>query len=130
MCKFFKVFLFVFLLFSFDTEEITQTAEVFFHDKSDALCVQTVAGEVAVVGLVVHPHSEVSVGVDEVAQVEIADEALGGVGLVAVAELSVEEQSVAEHLAAEYSFVFGIVESLVTSGYVGPEVPVVVVYQS
>ena len=37
---------------------------------------------------------EVAVREDEVTQVEVADEALCGVGVVAIAKLSVEEQTV------------------------------------
>jgi lactaldehyde dehydrogenase/glycolaldehyde dehydrogenase len=44
-------FLFLFLLLLFDAEEIAEAVEVFLHDETETLRVQTVARKIAVVGL-------------------------------------------------------------------------------
>ena len=121
--------LFVTLLFLFSPkEQVGEPCEVFLHDDSKSLCVQTVAREVAVVCLVVYIDSKIAVREQQIFQVEVADEAGCGIRVVAVAELSVEEQSVVEHTSRQQSFVFGIVESFRTGGDVSPEVPVAAVY--
>ena len=106
-------------------EEFFPAAEVFFEDEAYALGVKAVAGEVTVVGLVVHFHGEASVGSEQVAYVEVADEGGGGVGFGALAELAVDEQSVVEHATGEYAFVLCVVEAFVAGRDVGSEVPVV-----
>ena len=85
-------FLFLFLLLLlFDAEEIAEAVEVFLHDETEALRVQTVARKIAVVGLIVHAYGEVAAREDEVAEVEIADETLRGIRIVAITELAIEE---------------------------------------
>ena len=83
--------LFLFLLLLFDAEEIAKTIEIFLHDETEALRVQTVARKIAVGGLIVHAYGEVAVREDEVAEVEIADETLRGIRIVAITELAIEE---------------------------------------
>ena len=108
-------------------EEVAETVEVFLHDDAETLGVERRLGEVTVVGLVVDLQGKVAVGVEEVLQVEVADERRGGLlGIVAIAELSVEQQTVVEHTAVDGALVLSIVPSFVASGDVGPEVPVVV----
>lgn len=84
-------FLFLFLLLLFDAEEIAEAVEVFLHDETETLCVQTVARKIAVVGLIVHAYGEVAVREDEVAEVKITDETLRGIRIVAITELAIEE---------------------------------------
>ena len=71
--------LFLFFLLLFDAEEIAEAVEVFLHDETETLRVQTVARKIAVVGLIVHAYGEVAAREDEVAEVEIADETLRGI---------------------------------------------------
>ena len=82
--------LFLFLLL-FDAEEIAPAVEVFLHDETETLRVQTVARKIAVVGLIVHVYGEVAVREDEVAEVKITDETLRGIRIVAITELAIEE---------------------------------------
>ena len=85
-------FLFLFhLLLLFDAEEIAEAVEVFLHDETETLRVQTVARKIAVVGLIVHAYGEVAVREDEVAEVKITDETLRGIRIVAITELAIEE---------------------------------------
>ena len=58
--------------------------------------VQAVSGEIAVVGLVIHADGKVAVRIDEIAQVEVSDETLGGIGVIAIAKLTIEEQPVVQ----------------------------------
>ena len=122
--------IFVLLLFLFDSEQVLQSVEVFLHDKTEALSVQTVLGEVTVVGLVVHSHGEITIRKDEVTQVEVTDKALGGIGIVPVAELSVEEQTVVEQATAQNTLIFRIAETLVSRRDVGTEIPFVAFHQT
>ena len=94
-------------------EQIAETVEVLLEDEADALRIERVAGEIAVVGLVVDVDAEVAVGEDEVAHVEVADKRLRGIGVVAVTELTVEQQAVVEQTATEQSLIFSVVPSLV-----------------
>ena len=72
-------------------EEVGQCGEIFLQEQSYALCVETVACELAVVCLVVVVYGEIAVGVEQILEVEIADKACCGIGLVAVSELAVYE---------------------------------------
>ena len=85
------LFLFLLLLLLFDAEEIAEAVEVFLHDETETLRVQTVARKIAVVGLIVHAYGEVAVREDEVAEVKITDETLRGIRIVAITELAIEE---------------------------------------
>ena len=86
-----------FISFSLLVEEkVAESVEILLHNDTDALRVQTVAGEVAVVGLVIYIHCQIAVGEEQIAQVEVADEACRGVSLVAIAELSVYQKPVVE----------------------------------
>ena len=108
-------------------EDVAQVVEVFLQDQSYALRGQRVAGEIAVVGLVVDAEGDVAAREEEVTDVEVADEgAFVFRHVVAVAELSVEEEAIVEHASGEHPLVFGVVEALVAGGDVGSEVPVVV----
>ena len=89
--------------------------------------VETIAGEIAVVGFVVDLDGKVSVGVDEVSQVKVAHEARSSIGVVAVSELSVYEETVVEQSSAEHTFIFCIVPSLIACGYVCAKVPIAVI---
>ena len=80
------------LLFLY-SEEVWQGSEVFLNDESHALGGKAIASEVAVVGLVIHPHGKVAVREEQVADVEVADETGGGIAVVAVAKLSVDEEA-------------------------------------
>ena len=88
--SFWLLFLFLLLLL-FDAEEIAEAVEVFLHDETETLRVQTVARKIAVVGLIVHAYGEVAVREDEVAEVKITDETLRGIRIVAITELAIEE---------------------------------------
>ena len=57
-------------------EQIPNTVEVLLQDNANALGRETVASEITVVGLIVDPHSEVAVGLEEIAQIEIANETI------------------------------------------------------
>lgn len=106
-------------------EEVAETVEVFLHDDAEALGVEGRLGEVTVVGLVVDLQGKVAVGVEEVLQVEVADERRGGLlGIVAIAELSVEQQTVVEHAAVDGALVLSIVPAFVAGGDIGAEIPV------
>ena len=126
---FFLVFILFFLVLTLflNTQQVAKIEEVFLHDETHTLGVQTVACEVAVVGLIVDVNREVAVREDEVTQVEVADEALCGVGVVAITKLSVEEQTVVEQSSAQDALVLCIVESFVACRDVGSEVPVAAV---
>ena len=52
--------------------------------------------EVAVIGLIVHPYSEIAIRKEEIAQVEITDEARCCIRVVAISKLSVEQKAVVE----------------------------------
>ena len=81
------------LLFAFSAaKEVPQAVKVALEYYAHALCIERVACEVAVVGLVVDAYGHVAVGHEQVAQVEVTDErrVVGGY-IVAVAKLSVEE---------------------------------------
>ena len=78
------------------SEEILPRIEILFHNQTDALRVQTVLGEIAVVGLIVYFDGKIAAWEEQVANVEVANKAGSGIGIVAIAELSVDEQSVVE----------------------------------
>ena len=75
-----RVYLFLFALLlvllagSLGGKEVAEAVEVLFHDEADALGVERRSGEVAVVGLVVNLQGQVAIGVEEVLDVEVADE--------------------------------------------------------
>ena len=92
------------------------------------MSVQAVSGEIAVVGLVIHADGKVAVRIDEIAQVEVSDETLGGIGVVAIAKLTIEEQPVVQQPSAQDTLIFRIVESFITRRDIGSEVPVVTLY--
>ena len=88
------------------------------------MCVETVAREVAVVGLIVDSQGKVAVGLEEIAQVEVADETGSGGCIVSISELSIEEKPVVEEPATDESFIFGVVPTFVARGDVCAEVPI------
>ena len=105
-------------------------SEVFLHDKTNALSVQAGAREISVVCLIVDLEGEVAAGVQQIADVEVADERRCGLrGIVTIAKLSVDKQAVVEHTSIDDSLVLGIVPAFCACRYVGTEVPVVVLYQ-
>ena len=78
------------------------------------MCVEARLREVAVVGLVIHLQCQVAIGVEQVLQVEVADERRVGLcHVVPIAELSVEQQSVIEHTSVHDALIFGIVPAFV-----------------
>ena len=80
--------------------------EIVLDHKANTLCVQGIAGEVSVIGLIVDAYTQIAVGYNEVADVEVADKRLVSRSrIVAVAELSVEEKTVVEETAAENTLV-------------------------
>ena len=83
--------LLVVFLSSLPTHQFAPTVEVFFHNQTHALCVEAVFDEIAVVGLVVNFQCEVAVGIEQITDVEVADETRGGVGVVTVAELTIDQ---------------------------------------
>ena len=86
------LFAFLFLLLqSVDSKEVTPTVEVFLHDETETLCVETVTGKVTVVCLIIHSDSQISIREDEVSHIKISDETLGGIRIVAIAKLTIEE---------------------------------------
>ena len=109
------------------SEEIAEAIEVFLQNKTYSLRVKTVAGEISVVGLIVHAHGKIAVREQQIAQVEVADEARRGIGIITIAELSVEEQSVVEQSAAQYALILCVIPSLVARRDVGSEVPIRVI---
>ena len=70
--------------------------EVFFHDDTDTLCVESIAREVSFVGLVIDLDGDVAVVSKQVPDVEVADECGCGIWVVAVAKLSVDGEAVVE----------------------------------
>ena len=117
----------LFLLF-LDSEEVAPAVEILFHDQTETLRVEAVSGEIAVVGLVVHAHGEIAVREDEITEIEVADETLRGIRIVAIAKLTIEEQTVVEQPSAQDSFVLCIVEAFIARRDVGTEIPVVALY--
>ena len=81
--------------FSF-SEELFPSVEVFFHDDTDTLCVESIACEVSFVGLVIDFDGNVAIVCKQVPDVEVADECGGSVRIVAVAKLSVDGEAVVE----------------------------------
>ena len=81
----------LFLLQSVDPKEVTPPVEVFLHDKTETLRVETVTGKVTVVCLIIHSDSQISIREDEVSHIKISDETLGGIRIVAIAKLTIEE---------------------------------------
>ena len=92
--------------------------------------IQAVSREVSVVCLIIYSKREVAIREDEVSQVEVTDETLGGVGVVTITELTIEYQTVVQQSSTQNAFVFCIIESLVASRNVGSEIPLVTVYQT
>lgn len=86
--------------------------EVGLHYKAQSLRVEAVACEVAVVRLVVDVDSQVAVREQQVLHVEVADEVVGCVRVVAIAELSVEEQAVVEQFARQNTLILSVVETV------------------
>lgn len=111
-------------------EQIPNTVEVLLQDNANALGRETVASEITVVGLIVDPHSEVAVGLEEIAQIEIANETGCGIGVVAIAKLPVEEQPVVEKTSTDKTLILGIVPTLVARGDIGTKIPVGIVDDS
>ena len=122
--------LFFSLLAALPEEQVRHTCEVGLHDEAQSLRVEAVASEVSVVCLVVDIDGEVAVREQQILHVEVADEVVGCVRVVAIAELSVQEQAVVEQFSREYAFVLGVVEAFGARRYVCTEVPVVVVYDA
>ena len=79
------------LLQSVDPKEVTPPVEVFLHDKTETLRVETVTGKVTVVGLIIHSDSQITIWENEVSHVKITDETLCGIRIVAIAKLTIEE---------------------------------------
>ena len=102
-------FLFFSLFAALPEEEVRHTCEVGLHDESQSLRVEAVASEVSVVCLVVDIDGEVAVREQQILHVEVADEVVGCVRVVAITELSVQEQAVIEQFSREYAFVLGVV---------------------
>ena len=90
--------------------------------------VEAVSGEIAVVGLVIHAHGEIAVREDEITEIEVADETLRGIRIVAIAKLTIEQQAIVEQPSAQDSFVLCIVEAFIARRDVGTEIPVVALY--
>ena len=86
--------------------------EVGLHDNAQSLRVEAVACEVAVVRLVVDVDGQVAVREQQVLHVEVADEVVGCVRVVAIAELSVEEQAVVEQFARQNSLILSVVKTV------------------
>ena len=120
-------FLFHFFLL-LDSEKIAPAIEILFHDQTETLRVEAVSGEIAVVGLIIHAYGEIAVREDEITEIEVADETLRGIRIVAIAKLTVEEQTVVEQPSAQDSFVLCIVEAFIARRDVGTEIPVVALY--
>ena len=118
----FRLSLFLFLLL----EQVLPAVEFLFNDKPYTLCVQAVAGEISVIGLVVHANGKVSIRRKQVFGLEIANEAGGGCRVVPIAELAVDQQSVVEEATGKQSLILGIVPPLVARGYVGAKIPIVI----
>ena len=109
------------------SEQVAEAVEVFLKNEAESLCVEAVSCKIPVVRLVVYSHGDVAVGHQQVSDVEVANEARCGVGVVPVAELTVYEQPVVEQPSAEQSLVFCVVPSLVARRDICSEVPVGVV---
>ena len=84
-----------------DSEEFAPAVEILFHNQTETLSVEAVSGEIAVVGLIIHAHGEITVREDEITEIEVADKTLCGIRIVAIAKLSVDEQTVIEKRAIE-----------------------------
>ena len=65
--------------------------------------IQAVSREVSVVCLIIYSKREVAIREDEVSQVEVTDETLGGVGVVTITELTIEYQTVVPLRMPSYS---------------------------
>ena len=113
------LFLLFFSLFAaLPEEQVRHTCEVGLHDEAQSLRVEAVASEVAVVCLVVDIDGEAAVREQQILHVEVADEVVGCVRVVAIAELSVQEQAVVEQFSREYTFVLSVVEAIGARRYV------------
>ena len=107
------LFLLFFSLFAaLPEEQVRHTCEVGLHDEAQSLRVEAVASEVAVVCLVVDIDGEVAVREQQILHVEVADEVVRRIRVVAVAELSVQEQSVVEQFARQDTLILSVVKSV------------------
>ena len=48
-------------LISFSSKQVFQVVKVFFKNQSDSLSIQTIVSEVAIIGLIIHAYSEVTI---------------------------------------------------------------------
>ena len=74
-----------------DSEEFAPAVEILFHNQTETLSVEAVSGEIAVVGLIIHAHGEITVREDEITEIEVADKTLCGIRIVAIAKLTIEQ---------------------------------------
>ena len=111
-----------------DSEEFAPAVEILFHNQTETLSVEAVSGEIAVVGLIIHAHGEITVREDEITEIEVADKTLCGIRIVAIAKLTIEQQAIVEQPSAQDSFVLCIVEAFIARRDVGTEIPVVYLY--
>ena len=117
------------ILFLRFPKQFTESGEVLFDNQAHSLRIERIAGEVAVVVLIVEPYGQVAIGSEEIADVEIADKrGIVGRGIVAIAKLTVDEQAVIEQSAVEQPLIFGIAETLVARRNVGSEAPIVALH--
>ena len=109
-------------------EQVRDTLEVLLHYYTQALSIKAVAREVAVICLVVDINGKVTIGEEQILDVEVANETGCGIIVVTIAELTVYEQTVVKQTTRKQSFVFGIVETFCSGRDISTEIPVVVVY--
>ena len=89
--------------------------------------VQRRLGEIAVIGLVVYLESQVAIGEEQIADVEVTNErGVCCLAVVAIAKLAVDEQSVVKQATADKSLILSVVPSFRSSRDVSTEVPAVV----
>ena len=94
-------------------EKFAPGIEILLHHEADALCVQTAACEVAVVGLVIHLHGEVSVWQKQIAYVEVSNERCRCIGVVAITELAINQQSVVQQSTRQQALIFCVVPTFI-----------------